>query len=83
MPSVSKRPKPTPKSPKTTKRWKTAEELQAMLAERSGEPVSRIAVFGEPGNWSATLLVNPSGSAERRARIRALAGELRQEDELK
>jgi hypothetical protein len=48
-----------------------------MIAERSGEPISRIAVFGDPDNWDAALLVNPVGNAERRPKVKSLAGELR------
>jgi len=54
-----------------------------MIADRSGEPVSRIAIFGEPGNWDAALIVNPVGNAERRAKIRSVAGELRRRLDLK
>lgn len=37
-----------------------------MIAERFGEPVSHIGVFGEPGHWSATLIVNPMGRPSER-----------------
>jgi len=54
-----------------------------MIGERSGEPVSRIALFGEPGNWDATLILNPVGNAERRAKIKALAVGLRRDCDLR
>jgi hypothetical protein len=85
VPSVSKpkAPKPTRKSPKTAKRWMTADELEQLLAERSGEPVHRVSVFGEPGNWDATLLAKQVGNAERKARFKSLVYDLRTEFDLK
>jgi hypothetical protein len=40
-----------PKIPEDREAWKTADELQALIAERSGERAQRIAIFGEPDNW--------------------------------
>ena len=85
MPSVlkAKAPKPAQKSPKNAKRWKTADELEQLLAERSGEPVHRVSVFGQPGNWDATLLARQVGNAERKARFKSLVYDLRTEFDLK
>jgi hypothetical protein len=76
--------KPAPqKSPKTAKRWKTAEELELLLAERAGVPVVRVSVFGSPENWDATLLANFAGNAERKARFRSIVSDLRREFDLR
>ena len=87
MPSVSKpkarKPAAPSKSPKNAKPWKTAEELEQLLAERAGEPAMRVSVFGDPENWDAALMLNPIGNAERKARFRSIVSELRREFELK
>lgn len=54
-----------------------------MIAERSGEPVFRMPSSVKPGNWNATLIVNPVGSADRRAKVRSVAQELQREFDLK
>ena len=85
MPSVSRtkaRKLAPQKSPKTAKRWKTAEELEQLLAERAGEPAIRVSVFGDADNWDAALLVAPIGNAERKARFRSIVSELRSEFDL-
>ena len=80
MPSVSKpkarKPAAPSKSPKNAKRWKTADELEQLLAERAGVPAMRVSVLGSPDNWDVALMVNPLGIAERKARFRSIVGEL-------
>jgi hypothetical protein len=71
------------KSPKSAKRWKTAEELGQLLAERADVPVYKVSVFGSPENWEATLIAALTGSAERKARFRSIASDLRREFDLK
>jgi len=71
------------KSPKTAKRWKTAAELEQLLAERAREPASRIAVYGTAETWNAALIVGPTGNAERRMRFKGVVDDLRREVALK
>jgi hypothetical protein len=73
--SKTKARKPAPsKSQKTAKRWKTAEELEQLLAERADVPVYRVSVFGSPENMDATLIAALTGNAERKARFRSIVG---------
>ena len=72
-----------PKSPKNAKHWKTAEELEQLLAERAEVPVYRVSVFGSPENWDATLIAALTGNAERKARFRSIVGQLGGEFDLK
>jgi hypothetical protein len=74
---------PTRQSPKNAKRWKTAEELEQLLAERADVPVYRVSVFGSPANWDATLIAALTGNAERKTRFRSIVGDLRREFDLK
>jgi hypothetical protein len=76
-------PKKARNSPKTARRWKTAEELEKLLAGRAGEPAIRVSVFGRGDNWDAALLVGPTGNADRKARFRSIVSDLRREFELK
>lgn len=72
------------KSLKTAKRLKTAEELEALLAERAGVPVAGVAVRPVPeGGWVANLIKNRPGNIEGLARFNTLASELRREFQLK
>lgn len=60
----------------------TVEELERLLAERAGEPRSRVIVRGRPPDWTATLIATPTGNAERKARFWSLANDLRAEYDL-
>ena len=44
-----------------------------------GEPRYRVTVFGEPGNWDATLIAGLVGNAERKARFRSIVSDVRRE----
>jgi hypothetical protein len=77
----ARKPAP-PKSPKTAKRWKSAGELEQLLAERAGVPVHRVTVFGSPGNWDATYLANMIGNVDRKARFKSIVSELQRDYDL-
>lgn len=67
------------KSTKPAKTWKTAAELEAMLAAASGLPVRRISVYGSGERWEATVI----GSTGTRAAVKIAAMDLRREYGLK
>lgn len=71
------------KSPKTARKWKTADELEAMLAAGFGVPLAGIVVRGTPPDWTATLITNRAGNAERLAAFNRLRDDLRRQYDLK
>ena len=61
----------------------TAEALERMIAERFGVRPVQITVRGNAPDWTASLIGNCLGNAERHAAFSSLVGELRAEFDLK
>ena len=69
---------------KPRKLQKTAQELEAILAERFGVPVSQVSVRAMPDEgWTASLLVRFPGNAEKKARFWTLVYDAQAEFEVK
>jgi len=61
----------------------TAEALERLIAERFGMLPVQVSVRGTPPDWSASLIANRLGNAERHAAFSSLVHDLRGEYELK
>ena len=61
----------------------TAEALERLIAERFGVRPVQVSVRGDAQSWSASLIANRLGNAERHAAFSELVNDLRREYDLK
>ena len=57
----------------------TAEALEHLIAERFGVRPVQVSVRGNAPDWTASLIANRLGNAERLAAFSSLVGDLRAE----
>ena len=76
----SKARKPAQKSHKAEM---TAEALERVIAERFGVRPVQVSVRGNAPDWTASLIANRLGNAERLAAFSSLVGDLRHLYDLK
>ena len=61
----------------------TADALERLIAERFGVRPVQVSVRGHAPDWTASLIANRLGNAERLAAFSSLVGDLRAQFELK
>jgi hypothetical protein len=69
--------------PKSRKPEMTAEALERLIAERFGVRPVQVSVRGNAPDWTASLIANRLGHAERHAAFSSLVSDLRAEFQLK
>ena len=83
MRSVSKAKARKPAPQKSRKPEMTAEALERLIAERFGVRPVQVTVRGKAPDWTASLIANRLGNAERLAAFSSLVGDLRHLYDLK
>jgi hypothetical protein len=79
--SKTKAPKLAPL--KSRKPEMTAEALERLIAQRFGVRPVQVSVRGNAPDWTASLIANRLGNAERLAAFSSLVNDLRAEYDLK
>ena len=83
MRSVSKTKARKPAPQKSRKPELTADELEALIAERFGVRPVQVSVRGNPPGWTATLIARWQGNVTRQVAFLSLVDEIRAEYDLK
>jgi hypothetical protein len=72
-----------PAQSKSSKAEMTADALERLIAERFGVRPLQVSVRGHAPDWTASLIANRLGNAERHAAFSSLVSDLRGEFDLK